>query len=265
MISEDVFDDDSPGSTFVSTSRYPVRSCETNNTYVDFSSVLTAEQHVRVNNCVSTYKQDFEDGLVKARANQELRWSIHSYLNNKSFMIEAGGHKGLDVSEFNSRYHPGTYIVLEPVTQFYNVLKDKFKSSPNVVIYKFGVDVTDGVFYVNEDNNDGANIFAKKHSGKETLTAAKIVKVSRFFEKLYIMKRDVDLITLDCEGCEFAILDLLLSTDYVHHFRNIQFQPHNLPSLCYPIKRFCWYQELLQLTHQQKFQFKFVWESWSRK
>ncbi|XP_021369184.1 uncharacterized protein LOC110460542 isoform X2 [Mizuhopecten yessoensis] len=242
--------------------RFSTRLCDSNMTYIDFGDTFTSTQIARVNRCISTYEQEYQKGLKEERIKRDVRWSSHTYINNKSFMIEAGGHNGVDVEQFNSRFHPGKYVVLEPVERFFNVLKTKFKGSPNVIVYKFGVDATDGIFYVNDAKDDGSSIFHKHESGKSK--AAKIVNVTNFFEMLSVRGRDVDLITLNCEGCEYAVLDLLLSTDYIRHFRNIQFQSHRISGICYPVKRFCWYQELLQKTHKIQFQFKFVWESWSR-
>ncbi|XP_033727894.1 uncharacterized protein LOC117317265 [Pecten maximus] len=265
ILRESAFFDDSYISSLVYSPRYPVRTCHTNMTYIDFSSIFSIKETSRVNKCILDHEEDMANGHIQEAAKQTLRWSDHTYLDSGSFVIEAGGHKGLDASQFNSRYHPGTYIVLEPVAKFFHVLKNRFKSSPNVVIYNFGIDVADGVFYVNEEKNDGASLFVKDQKKKGTFKGAKIVSVSKFFETLSVKSNEVDLITLNCEGCEFAVLDLLLSTDYIRHFRNIQFQPHKHSRICYPVKRFCWYQELLQKTHSLKFQFKFIWESWSRR
>ncbi|XP_060081491.1 uncharacterized protein LOC132560819 [Ylistrum balloti] len=242
--------------------RYPVRKCDTNMTYIDFSDSLTANETARVDTCIATYEQGLLRGKELERSQRSLRWESHSYLNNRSFVIEAGGFKGLDAKKFNARYHPGTYVVLEPVKEFYDVLVKKFRTSPNMLIYNFGIDATDGVFYVNGARSQGSSIFFKNQNNSSNNKAAKIVNVKSFFEKMSVRSRDVDLITLNCEGCEYAVLDLLLSTDYIRHFRNIQFQSHRISRICFPIKRFCWYQELLQRTHYLTFQFKFLWENW---
>ncbi|XP_021357858.1 uncharacterized protein LOC110453294 [Mizuhopecten yessoensis] len=242
--------------------RYPRRRCASNNTYTDFGGTMTAKQTARVNTCVLNFESDKKRELDLAIHDPSIRWSSHRYLNKSSFVIEAGGHNGLDVQELNSRYQPGTYVVLEPVKKFFHVLTKKFVSSPNVVVYNFGIDVSDGVFYMNDENNDAASIFDKEQNKNNT--ESRIVNATIFFEKMSVRKNDVDLITLNCEGCEYAVLDLLLSTDYIRHFRNIQFQPHNTQGICYSVQRYCWYQELLRKTHRLTFQYKFIWESWSR-
>ncbi|XP_060081490.1 uncharacterized protein LOC132560818 [Ylistrum balloti] len=260
--SERIFFENLPRETLWNFPRYPLRSCDTNMTYTDFSGRLTVNESARVNACIATYEMEFQKGLQQELEQRSIRWSSHSYLNKDSFVVEAGGHNGIDSEEFNSRYHPATYVVLEPVATFYEVLKKKFKSYPNMLIYNFGIDAVDGTFFVDE-KNDGSSIFFNEQNATSVKQAAKIVNVKRFFEKLSVRSRDVDLITMNCEGCEYAVLDLLLSTDLIYHFRNIQFQPHRIPRICFPVKRYCWYQELLRKTHKLSFQFKFVWESWT--
>ncbi|XP_033755812.1 uncharacterized protein LOC117338561 [Pecten maximus] len=236
------------------------KSCTSNYSYIDFGTSMTPEQLERVEHCMINYNTDGAKGLQQTHADKNIRYKSHSYLNSNSFMIEAGGHQGLDANEFNSRYHPGVYVILEPVAEFFEILKQKFKNSSNIVLYNFGVDVRNRTFLVNR-GDDATSIFSK-HKGNVKL---QILAVSRFFEMLRISEKKVDLITLNCEGCEYAILDYLLSTNNIHQFRNIQFQSHRVPAVCHPVKRFCWYQELLPKTHKLVFQHKFWWESWTEK
>lgn len=241
------------------TARYARHRCESNQTYIDFGSSLSPEQTTRVNQCVQTYEAQRKQGLEREITGRSIRYTTHSHLSQDSFVIEAGGHMGVDVQELNSRYHPGTYIVLEPVPKFYNALVDRFKTSTNVQVHRYGIDASDGEFYVNDKHNDGASIFKK---GQETGQVSRIMNATKFFENVSVRSRDVDLLTMNCEGCEYAVIDLLLSTNYIRHFKSIQFQPHKIDGICYPVKRFCWYQELLTKTHKLTFQFKFVWENW---
>ncbi|OWF49232.1 uncharacterized protein LOC110452079 [Mizuhopecten yessoensis] len=240
----------------------PTRNCQSNQSFVDFGSgSLTCEQRTRVEQCIQTYQEEYIRALKEEIADRDIRYTSHSYLDRNSFMIEAGGHRGNDTYEFNSRYHPGFYIVLEPVPVFYDILVKKFQQSPNIAVYNFGIDVKDGNFNISESSDNAVSIFMTDNQKGRRI---QIVNTTRFFEKLSVRSREVDLITLNCEGCEYAVLDLLLSTDYIRHFRNIQFQSHRIPGICYPVRRFCWYQELLGKTHKLIFQFKFVWESWAR-
>ncbi|OWF46659.1 hypothetical protein KP79_PYT17682 [Mizuhopecten yessoensis] len=236
------------------------KSCSTNQTYIDFGAILTQEQTERVEECMVYYIQDGPKGLQKDRTNKNVRYTSHTYLNNSSFVIEAGGYLGYDVSELNSRYHPSVYVVLEPVVKFFKTLQEKFKDSPNIVLYNFGVDVSDGVFFGSK-GTDGTSIYKEGSSDVKL----QIIAVPKLLEKLKVAEKKVDLVTLNCEGREYAFLDFLLSTDYIHQFRNIQYQAHRVPSVCHPVKRFCWYQELLAKTHNLIYQHKFWWESWTHK
>lgn len=243
--------------------KFPVRNCGSNQTYVDFGSgdILSTEQKANVEKCFSSYMTDVKEAYKAEQKQRNVRYTSHSYLNQESVVVEAGGHRGIDTGEFNSRFHPGNYFVLEPVPSFYNLLVEKFKTSKNVVLFNFGIDSSDGTFHIQESSNDAVSIFAPRNETGETI---QIIDTTKFFEKISVRNRDVDLITMNCEGCEYAVLDRLLTTDYIRHFRNIQFQPHRIDRICFPVRRYCWYQELLRKTHKLSFQFKFVWESWTK-
>ncbi|XP_069107955.1 uncharacterized protein [Argopecten irradians] len=242
---------------------FPVRHCGSNQTYVDFGSgdILTDEQKANVEKCFSSYMDVIQDSYDAELIDRNIRYTSHSYLTQQSVVIEAGGHRGIDTGEINSRFRPGYYYVLEPVPSFYNLLVQKFNESKNVVVFNFGIDSSDGTFHIQESSNDAVSIFAPRNETGEKIY---IVDTTKFFEKISVRSRDVDLITMDCEGCEYAVLDRLLTTDYIRHFRNIQFQPHRIDRICFPLRRYCWYQELLRKTHKLSFQFKFLWENWKQ-
>jgi hypothetical protein len=60
----------------------------------------------------------------------------------------------------------------------------------------------------------------------EGSSSLKVVNATQFFEKLGIGNFMVDLITINCEGCEYDLLETLLSTHFVYYFKNIQFGSH---------------------------------------
>jgi len=94
----------------------------------------------------------------------------------------------------------------------------------------------------------------------------KIVNATLFFQKLGIGCFEFDLITINCEGCEFDLLEILVSTNLIHFFKHIQFATHSkLTQLPNPIERYCRLQELLSKTHRLSYQYKFNWETWKQK
>jgi hypothetical protein len=72
--------------------------------------------------------------------------------------------------------------------------------------------------------------------------------------------------TINCEGCEYDLLETLLSTDLIYQFRHIQFGTHpTLKNLRDPVRRYCQIQEWLRRSHKLTYQYKFQWETWKLK
>ena len=73
----------------------------------------------------------------------------------------------------------------------------------------------------------------------------------------------IDLLKINIEGPEFQLLPYIISNDIVRHIENIQVQFHdfypNVISLREEIRH------NLSKTHIEKWNYPFVWESWSAK
>ena len=94
----------------------------------------------------------------------------------------------------------------------------------------------------------------------------KIVNGTQFFEKLGVGNFMMDLITINCEGCEYDLLETLLSTHFVYYFKNIQFGSHmKIKGLPDPVGKYCRLQQLLRRNHVMTYQHIFTWENWQLK
>jgi hypothetical protein len=92
-----------------------------------------------------------------------------------------------------------------------------------------------------------------------------IVSVLDFFIQLDVGCRSLDLLTINCEGCEFVVLETLISTNLIERLDYIQLQPHAVPSLGdYPC-RYCRLRQLLARTHVIAYDYPQLWEAWKRK
>ena len=114
---------------------------------------------------------------------------------------------------------------------------------------------------------EGSNACAtSKFSGAGGTTPLYITNATEFMLRLGVGLFDVDLMTMNCEGCEFEALEMLLSTNLIEHFKNIQFATHStIAGLRDPLGRYCKIHQLLSRTHRPTYQYKFIWESWRRR
>lgn len=215
---------------------------------------LTLTQSDRVAECITSYRNS------KGSAPNEVMDSAqylnaHSYLNSNSLIIDLGGKSAEDLIR---RYKPRLTVILEPVPYFYQQLVKKFTGIPNVVIFNFGLASKNDVYRANMDNHPDMSTDGDRN------VIVKVVNARDFFIEMGVGFFDVDLLNMDCGGCEYDVLDVILSSTLVKHFKNIEFQPHPKKSIYDSVRRYCQYEELLKDTHQNIFNHKFIKEGWSR-
>ncbi|KAJ8303689.1 hypothetical protein KUTeg_018799 [Tegillarca granosa] len=70
---------------------------------------------------------------------------------------------------------------------------------------------------------------------------------------------------MNCEGCEYEVLETLVKTNMIFRFRKIQKGTHSsIKGLQHPFSRYCRIQEIMSWTHRRTYHDKLIWESWKR-
>lgn len=228
---------------------------------------LTAKENHRKNRCVENFKLDHArgNGQFWEGETQYIRHTHHKYLTSDSIVLDIGGNKGEDAEAMIQAYHPGIYIILEPINSLFTALVKRFKNNKKVTLYNFGIAAKNDVFNVNivGHGGDATSVFASNKGGKCEL---KVYNTTDFLYRLGGPCIDIDLITINCEGCEFEILETLLSSGLISRFKHVQFATHpNLKHLQRPVERYCEIQQKLARTHVLTYQYKFCWETWRRR
>lgn len=229
---------------------------------------LTDEESKRQQSCINNFKTDHAKGSGQfwSGDTQFIRHKHHKYLNSESAVLDIGGNKGEDAEAIIKDYNPGVYVILEPIKTLYKALITMFKKNPNVVLYDFGLGKKNDKFFVNVVGHGGDATSVFIENNKKDSCLLRVYNTTEFLIRLGVSCFDVDLITINCEGCEYDILETLLSTNITQRFRHIQFATHpTLKHLKQPAERYCEIQEKLSRTHVISYQYKFCWESWTRK
>lgn len=231
------------------------------------SERLTNDEKTAISKCLENSKVLFQKAhhTFFGLKQEAIRHTHHTYLDSTSTVIDIGGNVGIDAAELLSRYNVKKYIVLEPLTKFFNELEKKFVLDKRVTLFNFGLGVSNAEFNVSIAGLDGdaTSIFTKKSGEKVSI---KIENATDFFLKIDMPKLGIDLVTINCEGCEFEVLEVLLVTGIVKSIRHLQFATHvTLPGISKDAyQRYCRIQSLLSRTHRLSYQYKFVWETWTR-
>ncbi|XP_045193167.2 uncharacterized protein LOC123549285 isoform X2 [Mercenaria mercenaria] len=216
----------------------------------------------QVESCINLYEFEIQRELERFEANRNICITHHQYLKDvDSFVIEVGGHTGEDATMMVNMYNP-RYVILEPVDMYADILKEKFKSNSRVTVLNVGLGKTNE--YVNiKSNNTGTK---SNHAENSTIV---VKDATEFFKSIRVGKFDMDLLMMDCHGCELDVLENIIESNLVINFKNIQFNSHGSSLYMHNAsvnqkERYCNLQEKLSRTHRSTFQFKYIYENWRR-
>ena len=172
-------------------------------------------------------------------------------LTPESRTVEVGGYLGKWTAFINNKFQ--CFVdVYEPVKQFYDELVIRFSGNPKIQLFNFGIEAEDGLRHI-ALAEDGSSLFST------SLTRANVSV--RDASHIIQRNRVVDLLSLNCEGSEYGILDRLIFTSDIRKVKSIMVQFHsNFPEA--EIRREHIRKSLLK-THTEVFCYPFVWEIWN--
>lgn len=175
--------------------------------------------------------------------------------NEDSVIMDLGGYTGVWAKQMIDKYNLNVYI-LEPVTQFYNVMVSKFSANEKVRLMNVGVSTED---------KDGV-IFMGGDGTSSNLTNGEIINV-KFNTIDTILEKwglnEIDLLQINIEGDEYPLLEYMLENKSINKFKNIQVQFH-LGIENDVTRRDKIRDGLIANDFKNKFDYPFVWESWTK-
>jgi len=174
-------------------------------------------------------------------------------LGRDSVVLDVGGYRGDFAQQILERF--GCRVVLfEPVPQFFALCEQRFAGRPEVRCYNYGLGATAGRFAIT-DEADGSSL------AKPAAAAHQWVEVRRFSDVIRDLGLErIDLLKLNIEGGEFDLLTHLLETGLIRRVRYLQVQFHHFVEDA-GIRRDR-IREALRQTHEEMWNYPFVWESW---
>lgn len=229
--------------------------------FVKFSSTLTQTEKDEYEHCVTNVPTLRSEEMKRWQNSKgdEMRFRHLSYLTKDSVVLEIGGNLGHDATNILDLYGP-VVVTLEPIEKFAKELDKNLKDKGNVMVLNFGLgNKTEEIFV--STAGTGTSAFSDGDGDTRMI----IVNTTEFLLQFGVEENDIDLLLINCEGCEYEVLEAILSTSLVENIRNIQFQAHYLPRVKKLEERYCRIEELLKRTHVPTFHFLFVWEHWRRK
>jgi FkbM family methyltransferase len=174
-------------------------------------------------------------------------------LGPSSVVYDVGGYHGDWAEDIHKKYG-STVEVFEPVERFVKLLEKKFTGNKKIHIYPFGLSDKNEVATISLEEASSSLFKTKDASEKIKLVAAHTVIKPN--EKIDLMKMNI-------EAGEYALLEDLLKHDLVKNITNIQIQFHVFIDNA-DARRKKLHSELSK-THELTYCYPYIWENWRRK
>lgn len=172
-------------------------------------------------------------------------------------IFDLGGYRGEFTERLLNEHSVEIVHVFEPVPKFSQDLREKFSDDSDVMIHEYGL----------MDSNTRVEFSTKGASStmydEDTDTEVEIRDIVDAIDNLDI--QEIQLMKINIEGAEYALIERLIESGYIKRIQNIQIQFHDRPDIEDCKQKQADIQEELGKTHELKFEFYFVWESWTRK
>lgn len=183
-------------------------------------------------------------------------------LSPGSVVFDVGGYEGDWAAEMAARYGPRIFV-FEPVTDFYEKLKKRFLGNKNISVYNYGLSNKDEEIEFNV-MDESSTVFGKKKPQHVSAVKRERCMLKAFDGTAHALPvNKIDLMKVNIEGGEYALLEHIIDTGWVKNIDNIQVQFHDfVPDAQQRMDRI---KQKLSATHRLTYEYIFVWENWRKK
>ncbi|CAF1068600.1 unnamed protein product [Rotaria sordida] len=205
---------------------------------------------------------------------------------NECQILYCGANEGgTDGLEFIRKYEDCHVWFLEPVTQFY----DKLIHSHSILqelktgkhhMYNIGLSNKNDLIDITwQDIRESqaltlVGVHEKmKDIGNELKYKLILRDVAEILFEFHILSKtnnnivtgELNLLHVNCEGCEYDVIERLIKKNLIKYIRIIQFGSHRPSAIRSSISQiYCCLQQMLSTTHHLQFGIPWAWERWLR-
>ena len=182
------------------------------------------------------------------------RWLYKRYsLSEDDIFIDGGSFRGEFIEKITD-YYDCKAFGFEPLSEYAEILNQKFINNPKVKIIDSALSSEDGSAYFNEDQQ------SSYIDNKKTKQLVSTKRLETFMKEESI--KNIGLLKLNVEGSEYEIIESLIKSEKISNIKHLHIQFHDFIDNS-EVRR----KELidkLKKTHKQVWSFYFVWERWDR-
>jgi|GEM_PF-1075851 len=179
-------------------------------------------------------------------------------LGTDSVVFDVGGYQGDFAAQMRQRYGCQVHL-FEPVARFHRHCVERFAADPAVFCHPFGLGDKEEELEMRDDS-DASGAFNPASAGKP-FEKVRVRPFSTVFAESGV--RRIDLLKVNIEGGEFALLDHLIASGLINDVVHLQVQFHDFFPDAAPRRDRL--RQLLGRTHVEQWNFPFIWESWKRR
>ena len=209
--------------------------------------------------------------------NEEIRFKEFDPFVEAPLIMDVGGNvNARDSRKFRQMFSDAELHIYEPVPAYFGLLHDAWLLDTKAHTHNFGLGGKPAVIVFDTDalKGEATFIMGGRTNGpdgqeKEIDTITMEVKdgaqeVARLLTSLD--RSHVDVLHVNCEGCEWDFFERLLETDTLRQIKYIQMSFHNYGErgIGNLLPRYCMIREGLLRTHKKVVAFPFGWERWMK-
>lgn len=178
-------------------------------------------------------------------------------LDQNSIAFDLGGFEGQWASDIYARFNCTVYV-FEPVPQYAQNIKDRFKINPKIKVFPFGLSDKNFKTAI-AIQGEGSSTLNKRDSSEKT--EIELIRLIDFVKEQAISF--IDVMKINIEGAEYDLLDDIISNGYIKNINYLIIQFHDF----FPDskQRMDQIRSKLKQTHDSTFYHEFVWEGWKLK
>ena len=177
---------------------------------------------------------------------------IDHKLDKNSIVFEVGGHIGNFSNAIIQEFDSYVYI-FEPIKKFYKILNTKYDNNKKVKIFNYGLEAFNDIRSIG-NIDEGSSIYTNSFNTE----MVEFKNINDVINELNLEK--IDLMELNCEGSEYAILKEI-SESNISKISRLQIQFHKVESIDYvSAKNEC--IDKLKMTHNKLWNYETHFECW---
>lgn len=175
-------------------------------------------------------------------------------LTSSDSILVLGGYLGESVDRWLET-SSGQVLVVEPVTEYFQILESKFSDNPRVKLFHLAVGDRNGMIdiYI-----DGMKSGSNAHS--TDIQSVEIMATDDFLKKLPLTPTVIE---INIEGGEYLVMKNLFASNLIGQVRTYLVQFHKYAYRDEIIRGEI--REKLSATHAEIYCYEWVWERWDRK